>query len=344
MVTMGGDSAGAASVTMHLTAYGGSNDHLFQAAAAESDSFATQLTVNESQYQYDLFVTRLGCANFVNTLSCLRNKTAAEMQAQNFNTPYPGAENPPLYMWNPTIDDDLIRDYTYRAFTQGKFIHVPSIFGDDTNGGTVFAPRHTNTTGDSSTFLHDQFPYLTLSQLRHINTLYPITSPTNNLTFPNSGPYWRQLSNAYGDMRYLCPGLSISTSLSRHHVPKNWNYQYNVADPAQIAQGLGVPHTVEVNAIWGPENVNGGAPLSYYPNGTNADVPAIMQGYWTSFVRAHDPNTYRLPGTPRWEKWTERGMRRLWIEGDGATRMERTSQYYRERCAFFNGIGVSVRQ
>ncbi|KAK3059609.1 hypothetical protein LTS18_010441, partial [Coniosporium uncinatum] len=132
MVTIGGDSAGAASVTMHLTAYGGRNDHLFQAAAAESQSFATQLT------------------------------TAAELQAQNFNTPYPGAANPPLYMWNPTIDGDIICDYTYRAFAQGKFIHIPSIFGDDTNGGTVFAPRHTNTSGDSSTFLHDQFPYLTL--------------------------------------------------------------------------------------------------------------------------------------------------------------------------------------
>ena len=139
-VVMGGDSAGAASVTLQLTAFGGRNDNLFHGTAAESQSFATVLTVNESHYQYDNLVIRTGCVGASSALSCLKNKTAAEIQAVNFNTPYPGAQAPPLYMWNPVIDSDFITSLTYDAFASGKFVRVPVIFGDDTNGGTIFTP------------------------------------------------------------------------------------------------------------------------------------------------------------------------------------------------------------
>lgn len=100
-VVLGGDSAGAASIALHLTAFGGRDDGLFQGAAAESVSFATILTVEESQYQYDNLVERTGCAGSAtansgaNTLSCLRSKTAKEIQAQNKNIPYPKSQGAP---------------------------------------------------------------------------------------------------------------------------------------------------------------------------------------------------------------------------------------------------------
>ena len=244
-MTIGGDSAGAASVTLLLTAYSGKDMGLFHASAAESQSLATVLTVNESQYQYNNFVIRTECASTSDTLACLRNKTAVELQTQNFNNPYPGAQMPPLYMWDPVIDNDLVQDYTYRAFNSGSFIRVPAIFGDDTNGGTIFTPKNTSNVSGSDIFLQDQFPYLSLQNLATINSLYPKT----NETYPNSGPYWRQVSNAYGEMRYRCPGLFISSAFSRYNVSTNWNYWWNVEDPAQIAEGEGVPYTVEVNAI-----------------------------------------------------------------------------------------------
>jgi len=50
-----------------------------------------------------------------------------------------------------------------------------------------------------------------------------------------------------------------------------------VEDPAQIAQGLGVPHTVELNAIFGPSNVPpGSAPASYSTGQANADVIPVI--------------------------------------------------------------------
>lgn len=149
-VVLGGASAGAASITLLLSAHGGRNDGLFHAAAAESQSFATMLTLNESQFAYNNLVIRTGCASENDTLACLRNLDTASLQRQNFNTPFPGAQLAPLYMYGPTIDGDLVPDYTYRLFHQGKFIRVPVIFGDDTNEGTVFVPKDVSTSRKST--------------------------------------------------------------------------------------------------------------------------------------------------------------------------------------------------
>lgn len=341
-VVMGGDSAGAASISLHLAAYGGRDDGLFQAVAAESVSFATVLTAEESRYQFDNLALRLGCVgNATQAITCLQSKTAVEIQDTNYNIPYPGAADKPLYMYNPVIDGDLIQGLTYTAFANGDFIQVPVIAGDDTNGGTIFTPKNTSTLIESDMFLRNQFPYLSLEQFAKINSLYP----NPNDTCPNVGCYWRQVSNAYGEIRYMCPGLYISDAFTKQGVPQSWAYRWNVEDPDQIAEGEGVPHTVEVNAIWGPSNTNGAAPLSYYPGGTNARAVTVAQGYWTSFIRTFDPNTYRVNGSAKWVPWDGTSKGRLLFDTGGVTSMENlTGSDLIERCDYWYDIGVDVRQ
>lgn len=87
-------------------------------------------TVAESQWQYDNLAIRLGCVG-TSTLACLRNKTAVEIQNVNYNIPFPGAAAPPLYMYNPVIDGDLLQDLTYTAYQKGNFIKVPVIVVSD---------------------------------------------------------------------------------------------------------------------------------------------------------------------------------------------------------------------
>ncbi|TRX96024.1 hypothetical protein FHL15_003166 [Xylaria flabelliformis] len=338
-VVLGGDSAGAASISLQMAAYGGKDTNLFHAAAAESVSFATVLTVEESQYQYDNFALAAGCAGN-DSLACLRSKSAADLQAVNKGSAYPGAPSAPLYPWDPVLDGDLIQNLTYDAFADGNFVKIPLIVGDDTNEGTIFTPRTTSTIGASDSFLKSQFPYLTLEQLGRINTLYP--NP-DNASCPNSGCYWRQVSNAYGDMRYTCPGLFISSAMTEYGMPRSYSYRYNVEDPDQVAQGLGVPHTVEVNAIFGPDNVSG-APASYFPNGTNAAIVPVIQAYWTSFIRSFDPNKYRLPGSAQWEIWSPKTKDRLLFGTGGTTQMELVDADMQAKCNYFYSIGVAVRQ
>jgi len=241
-------------------------------------------------------------------------------------------------MYGPVIDGDVVQDSLYKLINTGRFVHVPTIFGDDTNGGTGFAPRSTDSLSASNIWLRDQFPYLTLPQIKKLNALYPDTA----LRFPKSGAYWRQLANVYGEMRYMCPGLFASSAFSGHPTlaTKAWNYRYNVEDPQQMADGQGVPHTVETAAIWGPPYVGG--PASYFSGEVNGGIVPIMQGYWTSFVRAKDPNVYRYPGSPTWEAWSGERWNRLKME-TGVTEMESVDKGQKERCEFLYTVGLDTK-
>lgn len=129
-VTLGGDSAGGASVDLHLTAYGGRNDHLFHAAAAQSPSFGVQFTIEGSQYQYDALVSRANCTSASDTLNCLRGLSENDLQAINFNIPTPGGtDHPPAFMYSNVVDGDITTDFTYKLIDEGKFIKVPIIYG-----------------------------------------------------------------------------------------------------------------------------------------------------------------------------------------------------------------------
>jgi carboxylesterase type B len=341
-VVIGGDSAGGASVTLLMAAYGGRNDGLFHAAAAESQSFAAVLNVTESQFMYDALVTRSRCNNnpsFTSTLACLRSLPAAQMQRYNIGIPFPGAPEKPLFPYNPTLDYDLIPDLTISLFRSGRYIRVPSIFGDVTNEGTIFTPKSASNPSDVARFLKSQFPAITTNQTDTLNDMYPDTGPR----FPFSGSYWRPLSDSYGELRYICPGLFLSRTLAADNVTalSNWNYRYDVQDPRQEARGFGVPHVGDVYAIWGPQNTHGGAPPSL--TGRNANIIPVIQGYWTSFIRSFDPNTYRFPGSPRWELFTEQEQGRILFQTN-ETRMESVPQAQRDRCAYMDSIALSIQQ
>ncbi|KAL2814762.1 Alpha/Beta hydrolase protein [Aspergillus granulosus] len=345
-VVIGGDSAGGASVTLLLSAYNGRDDGLFHAAAAESQSFAQMYTVDEAQFAYDNLVNRTGCNMAEDTLDCLRGLDIAALQRQNFATPLPGALEPPLYFYAPVVDDDLVPDYTYLMFEEGRFIQVPVIFGDVTNEGTTFTPKNLTSITDVNNFLRNQFPAIRSRHLARIEDYY-LQNVNSTQPYPNATRYWRPASNAYGELRYNCPGIAMSTAYANANVP-SWNYHYSVLDPEDEASGDGVYHVVELNAIWGPDNVYYSAevgsppPASYYTS--NAPIIPVMQGYWMSFIRSFDPNTFRYPGSPRWETWGRGDAgRRLFIR-TGETRMESVPEDQRERCEYLISIGVELTQ
>ncbi len=252
-------------------------------------------------------------------------------------------------MWNPVLDNDLVQDYTRTAFNNGKFIRVPVIFGDDTNAGTIFTPRGTSNLNQSSQFLQSQFPYLTSAHLKRIGQLYPNDGPD----FSNAGTWWRQVSNAYGDMRYMCPTLWISSTLARYGLKGNWNYRYNVEDPTQMQRGLGVPHTAELSAIWGAGNTNGAAPASYRTGEQNEWIVPMVQGYWVSFIKTLNPNTLRAKGSPLWDEFmlpdeqndaANADWRRMLFDTSNTTGVEEVGTSVRTRCQYLDSIGVALRQ
>lgn len=329
---LGGASAGAASVTLHLAAYGGRNDNLFHATLAESQSFGAIRTVPESQYQYDELVARTHCTvqetGNKDTLSCLRNLNVADLQKQNVRTKFPDAIYDPLFAYNPTLDDDFVQNYTLALFEAGKFVRVPAIYGDTTDEGTVFVQRNITSVQDQKAFIHSNYPTISTTQLDELVKIYP----PRNKTFANTGKYWSATSEAYGELRYVCPGIHLSTLYSQYRVPGNFNYRYN-AFP-DLVNGNGVGHVAELGAIWGKSK-----PASdQKPSDFNADIPFVIQRYWISFVISFDPNTLRAPGSPKWEEWSfdRKGngkMGRIVVQdGFNATKMETVPLQQADRC------------
>ena len=327
-VTIGGASAGGASVDLQLAAYGGRDDGLFHASAAESQSFGAQLTISESQYQYDGLVSRTGCSSAKDTLACLRALDINVLAANNINMPTPGGGGgDPVYMYSNVIDGTFTPDYTYKLFAEGKFVKVPMIFGDDTNEGTVFTPSDINNYTQVNTFLKNNFAKLTAAQLAQIDHFYPKAEQ-----FSGRGAYWRTAANAYGEMRYNCPGIYLSSVATSNGLP-SYNYHWDVLSAANAASGIGVPHTDESGSIWG----TAGAPES-------ALNPTI-QAYWTSFIRTKDPNTHKLKSAPTWGKWDAAGMHRLHFVNDPTqVAMETVPADQKERCSYLSSIGGILGQ
>ncbi len=352
-VVIGGDSAGAGSVTLQLAAYDGRNDNLFHGSIAESQSFGALRTVDESQYQYDALVKRTNCANDKDTLACLRGLNTATLQMQNIIDRFPNTDATmrPLFPYNPTLDHDFIADYTLSLYRNGHFVKLPAIYGDVSDEGTVFVPHTAGKSIDASNaWLQAQFPELTQKQLATIQTLYP-PEPEKSSQLSSAGKYWRSTVAAYGDLRYVCPGFDLNNRTAEYAATDpptygNWNYHYNVADPGQVAAGLGVPHVAEQSAIWA-------SPVPTSNKGPNAPIVALMQAYWISFIRIYDPNIYRVKGAVAWEEWGKddaSGGKRLLVQNPGpngdlrTTVMEAVDAGGRERCKQLLAWGVGIRQ
>ncbi|KAI4210146.1 MAG: hypothetical protein LQ351_006978 [Letrouitia transgressa] len=346
-VVLGGASAGAASVTLQLAAYGGRDENLFQATIAESQSFAALRTVGESQYQYDELVKRTKCdietTGSNRTLDCLQSLSTTNIQSQNYGMPFPGTTRNPLFAYNPTLDYDFIPDYTLNLFESGRYVKLPAIYGDASDEGTVFAPKQTKTETDFSSWLEAQFPALNTTQLAWFSKRYP-----PDKQFPGTGRYWQPLAKAYGELRYVCPGIFLSNEYANGGVKGNWNYNYAVLDPHDAKVGVGTPHCAELNAIWGGAP---GSPRSYKT--TNANIIPLMQKYWISFIRSYDPNKYRVAGAPTWERWTatgygdsQTGRQRLLVQNgeDERTVMETVDAEQWSRCRTLSSWGIGLGQ
>ncbi|KAG5769256.1 hypothetical protein H9Q72_003449 [Fusarium xylarioides] len=130
-IVLGGSSSGGASVAFHLAAYGGRDDKLFHASAAESISASPIKTVEQASYQAESYIEKVGCFS-EDAIACLRTKTIAEIIAAN--------------------------------------IKVPSIIGATTNEGRAFAPAASSKI-EVEDFFKAEFPLLESIHMTQITAL-----------------------------------------------------------------------------------------------------------------------------------------------------------------------------
>lgn len=337
-VVIGGQSAGAGSVVHQLTAYGGVDAGLFHGAIMESSSMPAIRNVTEQQFQYDHIVQRAGCHGQANTLACLRGKSGQEILDAAKSIPYPGAVGSPVFQWAPVVDGDFVRDLSTSAIQQGNFIKVPIVFGDDTDEGTVFTPRSIKDEIGAKTFIKNNWPTITSSQLDRYTSMYGFGQETP------AGTYWKRAAAAYGETRYTCPGIHMSNLVVKQPGMSNkvWNWRYNVATQSQINSGNGVGHGSEIMAIFGPSANGAGEQYELLTsNSAKNNIVNHVQSYWISFIRTLNPNQQKAATAPDWTVWT--GTNRVLFNINGTT-METIEQEQLDRCGYLAQITLELKQ
>jgi carboxylesterase type B len=321
-VVLGGASAGGGSVVLQLTAYGGRNDGLFHAAAAESAAFPPLRDVSNSEWQYQSLLKESGCT----TLLCLASLDAVSFQraVRTLKKPFPGATNPPIYFWNPTLDYDFIKDFTYNELKAGHFVKVPTIFGDTTNEGSIFTPGDIMSMPGAQRFVADQFPGINWSKIR----------AAWDAPKASSDARWRQVaSDVYGHIRYNCPTLNISSTYAAKSTFPTWTYRWNVGSAS---------HVGELLPIW---------------NNATSAAGVFIQAYWASFIRSYDPNKHvadylvaaggeaaRELVSPKWEVHGPGNGQRLVFNDGNVVQMQAVPQLERDRCNVITKMGVTLKQ
>jgi acetylcholinesterase len=303
-VVLFGGSAGAGSVGLHLSAYGGRNDNLFVGAVGDAFFYPTVNNATYQEIQFDEFSSSLGCSSSPEQLACLRAVDINILQTANVPMQYPGQNLQAAYVWTPVVDGSFIVDNPLKLYQTGQFVKVPLISGDVTNEGTLFTPSNTSSNTDVIALVSANFPDLSASHLAKVSSLYP---PTIS--------HFSSAAAAYGDATFVCPGNAIAKYAGQFgNSSAVYKYLFNQPSTLTTIAGLGVPHNLDLGAIFGANvapiygpfdavsAVNNAIQFgSFAPGAENAVSASIMQNYITSFVRFLDPNRLKIAVAPTWQ-------------------------------------------
>jgi acetylcholinesterase len=341
-VTLFGTSVGSGSILLQTVAYGGNppmNDTAYWSAGIAPAAYMPSVhQLSDLEYQYETLLTATNCSD----LSCLRSLDSDTIQAANNATLFPG-DLVALFPYGPVIDHNLFTDHPHAMLQAGNFSRDrPLIIGSSYSEGTIFAPP-ANTTADIDAFMKLQLSALTQADLDTANRLYsstPRTYPGVNVTQPL---LFYRAAAMYGDVSLACPTLEFASILSGSDVDVYY-LRDNIVDPIMLAAGYIVPHTWELQAVWGPEYATNYVALpganSYDVGGLNRNAVSEVQDLWVRFATSGG-NLSResyddAAMTPKWDRFSDR-MQRLRLQANGST-MEDISPTEVARCAFWASI------
>lgn len=309
-VTIGGQSAGAHAVGLHLFHnYGDTKGkQLFSQAiiasgAPTARSFpGPSYPLNERYYHE--FMTNVGCpikANSTNaeTLACLRDVPIRKLRtfsgkiytSSNYNITWP---------WQPSHPGPLLEKSGSQSGIAGTFFKIPLLISSVTDEGKMFAPKDLHSNTQFVDFMANLLPGLTRSDLTELEALYP--DPSNG-----KGPYadpvgrfvstqFERISAAYGDYSYICPVQETAHRLAVADAPV---YKARFNTPNGAPPHMGVPHASDHGYFNGHVNTQ-------FP-----EIAEIYHSYYASFVVSGDPNTYKSAKAPKWDRYWHEGSAQL---------------------------------
>jgi para-nitrobenzyl esterase len=279
-VTLFGESAGGMSVCNLLVSP--QSRGLFQKAIIESGPcFSPYPDLAFMEQQGKEMEKQLHCDTAQSPLSCMRKKTPKEiLNAMPLDPGMAFGEN--NANWMPNIDKKLLLEQPARSLSEGHFMYVPIINGNNANEGNIIVM-----------FAHEyQFKKLTAekyperikylvrdeAKVKKVLERYPLEK------YSDPG---EALSSVLTDQSFACQEKWTSDAIAKHAPVYSYYFSYpGAAFILPEARKLGAFHSAEIQFIFGH-------PMSWFSN-TFGDgeltLSDNMMHYWGHFARTGDPN------------------------------------------------------
>ena len=342
-ITLFGTSVGGGSILLQLLAYGGDvpceDEVQWRSGIAEAVYLPPVYAVEDMAFHYTELLNGTHC----DSLECLRALPTDELQRANLATPLPGQEDIPLFGYGPVIDGQLLPDSPTSLLKQGRFPEdKPMIMGTSRTEGTAFSPQAENITA-ANHFVRTQLPNLTNASLAQLEILYNSTASTLPGVRAKIAPFFYYAAELYGDALFTCPTINAATAIQSQGVPVHL-FIDDIRDPVMVAAGFIVPHTWEVQAVWGPEYATNYVALpgadSYDAGKSNAAIVPQIQSYWTQFVASGgNPNKPENNVSTFWEEFKRD---RSLLLATNQTRMQAIDKDLLGKCAFWDSIAAEI--
>jgi len=282
-VTIGGQSAGAHSVSLHVVSPGSAG--LFQRAIMESGYASTRWkTIVEAESQGNDFAIALGCTNPAQVLACLRSKSREDV----LRAAPPGREEfiETANRWNPVVDGFEIPDQPRLLYEQGAFNRVPILLGANRDEGWTYVDRSFPsglTESQYQSAIETEFGGVTASILAR----YPARE------FPSPKEALAQLT---GDVEYICEAARLAELVERSGQRV---YLYSLE---YVMEGLAanrVIHGLDTNLVF-RNNYVAPNPGNRVLTASDLALSSAVSRYWARFAASGDPNVPKDEGAVQW--------------------------------------------
>jgi para-nitrobenzyl esterase len=319
-VTLFGESAGSASVCMHVASPGSRG--LFQRAISESGGCTGGATADRNVLndQLEGFASEHGCQG-EGVLDCLRGKPASELVNQ-----MPIERTMGLDMLRRSLSfgavvdgkDGFLPEPAIELFKQGKVAKVPYLLGTNSEEANLYflsAPVPMSDEEYQATIVEKYGAFA-----ERVLKLYPLSKFDGN--------YRKAMARISTDSGLVC---STHDTARRAVAAGLTVYMYNFNIPWSISRdALGPSHASEISHVFG---------TPYNETDKSAAVSDAMNAYWAQFAKTGDPNSADAPAKwPRFMPTADNDDQRLQLDSDFAV----LQSFRKEECSLWREYGVSA--
>ncbi|CAN9425458.1 unnamed protein product [Alternaria alternata] len=294
-VTISGESAGGGSVMLQDMAYGGSlGDSLFRSTIAASPYLPKQYAYDHwiPSQNYYAFADRANCSvtaygNASSTIfDCLVSQDTETLQSASVDVTNTATFG--TWAFLPVTDDVFVQDEPSSQLLENRVNGRNALIGNNANEGPLFVPQDITSEDDFLTWLRNNLPEFTDSDIAKVLRYYPISNAANDSSADEfatngvNGPsaldqsslatgQQQRANNLYAELTFVCPSYWMAEAYTGNN-RTSYKYQFSP---------LPATHGADVQGYFGQ--------LGSVPY-LSADFQRAFMNIWGNFITQGNPS------------------------------------------------------